>query len=286
MVPYKDGKANRGHSCVKGRFAWGYATHQERILKPMVRAKITDPWREVSWDEAIAHTASEFKRIQAKYGTRLRSAASPPRAAPTRRPSWCRSWCAPASATTTSIPAPASAIRRPATACRTTFGTSAGTQDFDSVDDADVVMIIGANPTDGHPVFASRHEEAAAPGRQADRRRSAAHRPRAHAACRGGLPSAAAARHQRRRADRARPCRRHRGPGRRGFRARALRLGRIPGLGGVRRRAAQQPRGGRQDLRRAGRDDPRARRGSSPPAATARSIMASASPSTARARRR
>ena len=47
MVPYKDGKANRGHSCVKGRFAWGYATHKDRILKPMIRDKITDPWREV-----------------------------------------------------------------------------------------------------------------------------------------------------------------------------------------------------------------------------------------------
>src|ERR1039458_6258744 len=67
MVPFKDGKANHGHSCVKGRFAWGYATHLERILKPMVRAKITDPWREVSWDEAIGHVASEFKRIQAQH---------------------------------------------------------------------------------------------------------------------------------------------------------------------------------------------------------------------------
>src|SRR4029450_9426501 len=68
MVPWKDGKANRGHSCVKGRFAFGYATHRDRILKPMIRAKIPDPWREVSWDEAINYTASEFKRIQAKYG--------------------------------------------------------------------------------------------------------------------------------------------------------------------------------------------------------------------------
>ena len=71
MVPYKDGKANRGHSCVKGRFAWGYATHKDRILKPMIRAKITDPWRKCRWDEAIAYTAAEFKRIQAKYGTRF-----------------------------------------------------------------------------------------------------------------------------------------------------------------------------------------------------------------------
>ena len=68
MVPYKDGQANRGHSCVKGRFAWGYANHKERILNPMIRESIDQPWREVSWDEAIAYTASEFKRIQAKYG--------------------------------------------------------------------------------------------------------------------------------------------------------------------------------------------------------------------------
>ena len=68
MVPWKDGKANRGHSCVKGRFAWGYATHKERITAPMIRASVSDPWREVSWDEAINHAAGEFKRIQAKYG--------------------------------------------------------------------------------------------------------------------------------------------------------------------------------------------------------------------------
>ncbi|TGU42536.1 hypothetical protein EN829_072380, partial [Mesorhizobium sp. M00.F.Ca.ET.186.01.1.1] len=61
MMPYKDGKANHGHSCVKGRFAYGYATHKDRILSPMIREKISDPWREVSWEEAIAHTAKEFR---------------------------------------------------------------------------------------------------------------------------------------------------------------------------------------------------------------------------------
>ena len=60
MVPWKDGKANRGHSCVKGRFAYGYATHKERILNPMIREKITDPWREVSWDEAFTHIAERI----------------------------------------------------------------------------------------------------------------------------------------------------------------------------------------------------------------------------------
>ena len=49
MVPNKDGHANHGHSCVKGRFAIGYTKHPDRITKPMIRAKISDPWREVSW---------------------------------------------------------------------------------------------------------------------------------------------------------------------------------------------------------------------------------------------
>src|SRR6202521_4664351 len=68
MVPNMDGHANHGHSCVKGRFAIGYATHSDRLLKPMIRSKISDPWREVSWEEAIGYAASEMKRIQAKYG--------------------------------------------------------------------------------------------------------------------------------------------------------------------------------------------------------------------------
>ncbi len=64
MVPWKDGKANRGHSCVKGRFAWGYAQHRDRIVKPMIRDSIEEPWREVSWDEALAFTASPPCRDQ------------------------------------------------------------------------------------------------------------------------------------------------------------------------------------------------------------------------------
>ncbi len=68
MTPWKDGKANEGHACIKGRFAWGYATHKDRILKPMIRKHITDPWQEVSWETAINHAASEFRRIQAESG--------------------------------------------------------------------------------------------------------------------------------------------------------------------------------------------------------------------------
>ena len=114
MVPHKDGKANHGHSCVKGRFAWGYANHTDRITTPMVRESTDDAWREVEWQEAIDYAASRLKDIQAKYG-RKSIGASPRRAVPTRRSGWCRRWCAPRSATTTSTPAPGSATPPPAT---------------------------------------------------------------------------------------------------------------------------------------------------------------------------
>src|SRR5690606_27784426 len=70
MVPWKDGKANRGHSCVKGRFAYGYANHQDRILNPMIRESIDQPWREVSWEEALSYTANKLNEIKAKHGAR------------------------------------------------------------------------------------------------------------------------------------------------------------------------------------------------------------------------
>ena len=116
MVPHKNGQANEGHACVKGRFAWGYATHKDRITKPMIRAKITDPWREVQLGRSdqlrrVANSAASRRSTGA-----IRSAALRRRAARTKKPTWCRSSCAPRSATTTSTPARACAIRRPAMA--------------------------------------------------------------------------------------------------------------------------------------------------------------------------
>jgi len=155
MVPFKDGKANHGHSCVKGRFSWGYATHKDRITKPMVRAKITDPWREVTWEEAISHTASEFKRIQAKYGRDSIGGITSSRC--TNEETYVMQKLIRAAFGNNNTDTCARVCHSPTGyGLRTAFGTSAGTQDFDSVEQADVIMIIGANPTDAHPVFASQ----------------------------------------------------------------------------------------------------------------------------------
>jgi formate dehydrogenase major subunit len=155
MVPFKDGKANHGHSCVKGRFAWGYATHRERVLEPMIRARIDEPWRKVSWAEAIAHTASEFKRIQAKYGRLAIGGVTSSRC--TNEETFLVQKLVRAAFGNNNVDTCARVCHSPTGyGLKTTFGTSAGTQDFDSVEHADVIVVIGANPTDGHPVFASR----------------------------------------------------------------------------------------------------------------------------------
>ncbi len=155
MVPYKQGGANEGHSCVKGRFAWGYATHKDRITRPMIRARITDPWREVSWDEAILHAAGEFKRLQASFGRDAVGAISSSRC--TNEEVFLVQKLVRGALRNNNIDTCARVCHAPTGyGLKTAFGTSAGTQDFRSVAKADVILVIGANPTDGHPVFASR----------------------------------------------------------------------------------------------------------------------------------
>ena len=155
MMPYKEGAANHGHSCVKGRFAWGYAMHPDRVLKPMLRERIEDPWRETTWDEAIGRVASEFKRIQEKYGRGSIGGITSSRC--TDEETYLMQKLVRACFRNNNVDTCARVCHSPTGyGLSTTFGTSAGTQHFDSVDEADVIVVIGANPTDAHPVFASR----------------------------------------------------------------------------------------------------------------------------------
>jgi len=155
MVPYKDGHANHGHSCVKGRFAWGYASHPDRITKPMIRDKITDPWREVDWDEAIGFAARRIREIQAEHGRGAVGAITSSRC--TNEETFLVQKLARAVFGVNNVDTCARVCHSPTGyGLKSTFGTSAGTQDFDSVEQADVIIVIGANPTDAHPVFASQ----------------------------------------------------------------------------------------------------------------------------------
>ncbi|SFV27711.1 formate dehydrogenase alpha subunit [Hyphomicrobium facile] len=155
MVPYKDGGANEGHSCVKGRFAFGYATHKERVLTPMIREKITDAWQVVSWDEAIDYAAKRLKETQAKYGKDSIGGITSSRT--TNEEVYAVQRMVRAAFNTNNIDTCARVCHSPTGyGLKQTFGESAGTQDFKSVDKTDVILLVGANPTDAHPVFGSR----------------------------------------------------------------------------------------------------------------------------------
>jgi formate dehydrogenase major subunit len=155
MVPDRNGRANHGHACVKGRFAYGYATHADRVAKPMIRNSIRDNWREVSWEEAIAYSASELRRIQAKYGRDSVGGITSSRC--TNEETFLVQKLVRAAFGTNNVDTCARVCHSPTGyGLKNTLGESAGTQAFDSVMQADVILIVGANPTDGHPVFASQ----------------------------------------------------------------------------------------------------------------------------------
>src|SRR5690606_21158192 len=136
-------------------FAYGYSNHRDRILNPMIREKISDPWREVTWEEAYAHVASEFRRLQYQYGRDSIGGITSSRC--TNEETYLVQKLIRAGFGNNNVDTCARVCHSPpAYGLGQAFGTSAGTQNFDSVEFTDVVIVIGANPTDGHPVFGSR----------------------------------------------------------------------------------------------------------------------------------
>jgi formate dehydrogenase major subunit len=165
MVPHKDSGANEGHSCVKGRFAWGYASHPDRVLEPMIRESIDDEWKTVTWDEAIDYSAMRLKAIQAEHGIGSIGGITSSRC--TNEEVFVLQKMVRAAFQNNNVDTCARVCHSPTGyGLKTAFGTSAGTQDFRSVEQADVVLLIGANPTDAHPVFASRMKKRLREGAQ------------------------------------------------------------------------------------------------------------------------
>jgi formate dehydrogenase major subunit len=154
MVPNKDGLPNHGHSCVKGRFAWGYAFHPDRVKTPMIRMSIDEPWRVVSWSEAIDFAAKGFMRVREKYGPRALGGIASSRC--TNEEAYLVQKLVRAVFGNNNVDTCARVCHSPTGyGLKQAFGTPAGTNDFDSIRETDVIVVIGANPTEGHPVFSS-----------------------------------------------------------------------------------------------------------------------------------
>lgn len=155
MTPNKDGQANEGHACIKGRFAFGYATHKDRITTPMIRENINDPWREVSWEEAIRYAADRLRALQQKYGRDSIGGITSSRC--TNEETYLVQKLVRAAFGNNNVDTCARVCHSPTGyGLKTTLGESAGTQAFSSVAQADVILLMGANPSDAHPVFAAR----------------------------------------------------------------------------------------------------------------------------------
>jgi len=155
MTPDEAGGANEGHACVKGRFAFGYATHPDRITHPMIRSAIDEAWREVTWEEAFAYTAGRLRSIQERFGRHSIGAITSSRC--TNEETYLVQKMVRAAFGNNNVDTCARVCHSPTGyGLKTTLGESAGTQAFDSVAHADVIMVMGANPSDAHPVFASR----------------------------------------------------------------------------------------------------------------------------------
>jgi formate dehydrogenase major subunit len=165
MTPSKGGMANEGHACVKGRFAFAYASHKDRITTPMIRDSIDEAWREVSWEKAIEFTAQRFRQIQDEYGRDSIGGITSSRCS--NEETFLVQKLIRAGFGNNNVDTCARVCHSPTGyGLKTTLGESAGTQAFNSVDKADVIMLIGANPTEAHPVFASRLKQRLRQGAQ------------------------------------------------------------------------------------------------------------------------
>ena len=162
-VPADDSLSNYGRSCIKGRFSFGYVKSAERLKYPLIRENIGLPFREAAWKEAFSFIAERFKNIQHKYGINAVGAISSSRC--TNEENYLMQKLVRAAFHNNNIDTCARVCHQPTGyGLGVAFGTGAGTQDLSSVLHAGVIMIIGSNPTEAHPVVGSFIRQAARSG--------------------------------------------------------------------------------------------------------------------------
>lgn len=162
IEPNADGSANRGHACVKGRFAHQYTRSVDRLHSPLIKGEDGE-FREASWDEALDVIADRFAHVRDTYGPMSFAAISSSRC--TNEENFLMQKFARVVMRTNSVDNCSRVCHSPsAYALRNALGTGAGTNSFECVEKSDLLMIVGANPTEAHPVFGARIKRAALAG--------------------------------------------------------------------------------------------------------------------------
>ncbi|GAA3235728.1 formate dehydrogenase subunit alpha [Nonomuraea helvata] len=153
VKPAHDGPVNRGHACVKGRFAHGFLRSPERLTRPLLRrGSRLEP---VDWPEALDHVARGMRAAIAEAGPDTVAAISSARA--TNEENYLIQKFMRTVIGTNNVDNCSRLCHSPSAAGLTAaFGLSGGTDSFDDAEHADCLLVVGANPIEAHPVVGAR----------------------------------------------------------------------------------------------------------------------------------
>lgn len=152
QAPY-DAAANGGHTCLKGRYAFKFYDHPERLTSPLI--KRNGKFEEASWDEAYDYITSELQRIIKENGADAIAGISSSRTP--NEENYLMQKFMRAVVGTNNIDCCARVCHSPtALGMQRAFGTGAATNSIDDLDHTEFIMVIGANPTDAHPVTGAK----------------------------------------------------------------------------------------------------------------------------------
>ena len=152
QAPY-DAAANGGHTCLKGRYAFKFYNHPDRLRSPMI--KRNGAFKKVSWDEAYDFIADQLNAIKAENGPDAIAGISSARTS--NEENYLMQKFIRAVVGTNNIDCCARVCHSPtALGMQRAFGTGAATNSIEDLEFTDCIFVIGANPTDAHPVTGAK----------------------------------------------------------------------------------------------------------------------------------
>ncbi len=161
QAPY-EAEANQGHTCLKGRFAFSFYNHKDRLRTPLI--KKDGEFVEATWEEAYDYIATKLTEIKNKYGGDAIAGVSSARG--TNEENYLMQKFIRAVMGTNNIDSCARVCHSPtALGMQRTFGTGAATNSIKDIKKTDCILVIGANPTDGHPVTGAKLKQFALSGK-------------------------------------------------------------------------------------------------------------------------
>ena len=151
-APY-DAEVNQGHTCIKGRYAFKFYNHQDRLNAPMI--KRNGEFEKVSWDEVYEYLSNKLSTYKDEAGPDSIAGISSARC--TNEENYLMQKFIRAVIGTNNIDGCARVCHSPtALGMQRTFGTGAATNSIDDLKDTNCILVIGANPTDAHPVTGAK----------------------------------------------------------------------------------------------------------------------------------